>query len=76
MSQVATSVSRQESQGKLPSQTVVNPKQNAIAISLRSRKVLQNDRLEKRVRQSTKIELQVKEANQYQQKEKNTSKDK
>ncbi|XP_019173570.1 PREDICTED: uncharacterized protein LOC109169147 [Ipomoea nil] len=41
MSQLASTVSRLESQGKFPSQTVVNPKQNASAITLRSGKELQ-----------------------------------
>ncbi|KAL0341592.1 UNVERIFIED_CONTAM: hypothetical protein Scaly_1821800 [Sesamum calycinum] len=41
MSQLASSVSKLESQGKLSSQTVVNPKQNASAIVLRSGKELQ-----------------------------------
>ncbi|KAL0373157.1 UNVERIFIED_CONTAM: hypothetical protein Scaly_0997300 [Sesamum calycinum] len=41
MSQLASSVSKLESQGKLPSQTVINPKQNASAIVLRSGKELQ-----------------------------------
>ncbi|KAK4401225.1 Heat shock factor protein HSF30 [Sesamum angolense] len=41
MSQLASSVSKLESQGKLPSQTVINPKQNASAIVLRSEKELQ-----------------------------------
>ncbi|KAM7518534.1 hypothetical protein LguiB_017496 [Lonicera macranthoides] len=42
MSQLATIVSRLESQrsGKLPSQTVVNPRQDASAITLRSGKEL------------------------------------
>lgn len=40
MSQLETSMSRLESQGKLPSQTVINPKQNASAITLRSGKKL------------------------------------
>ncbi|KAE8665021.1 ocs element-binding factor 1-like [Hibiscus syriacus] len=40
MSQLASSVSRLESQGKLPSQTIVNPKQNVSAITLRSGKEL------------------------------------
>ncbi|KAJ8763970.1 hypothetical protein K2173_003752 [Erythroxylum novogranatense] len=40
VSQLATSLSKIESQGKLPSQTVVNPKQNASAITLRSGKEL------------------------------------
>ncbi|XP_039067585.1 uncharacterized protein LOC120213542 [Hibiscus syriacus] len=40
MSQLASSVSRLESQGKLPSQTIVNPKQNVNAITLRSGKEL------------------------------------
>ncbi|XP_019200117.1 PREDICTED: uncharacterized protein LOC109193754 [Ipomoea nil] len=41
VSQLASTVSRLESQGKLPSQTVVNPKQNASAVTLRSGKELQ-----------------------------------
>ncbi|KAL0285516.1 UNVERIFIED_CONTAM: hypothetical protein Sradi_7172500 [Sesamum radiatum] len=41
MSQLASSVSRLESQGKLPSQTVINPKQNVSAIILCSEKELQ-----------------------------------
>ncbi|XP_019178826.1 PREDICTED: uncharacterized protein LOC109173960 [Ipomoea nil] len=40
VSQLASTVSRLESQGKLPSQTVVNPKQNVSAIALRSGKEL------------------------------------
>ncbi|XP_019168030.1 PREDICTED: uncharacterized protein LOC109163779 [Ipomoea nil] len=40
MSQLASTVSRLESQGKLPSQTVVNPKENVSAITLRSEKEL------------------------------------
>ncbi|KAL0294593.1 UNVERIFIED_CONTAM: hypothetical protein Sangu_3214700 [Sesamum angustifolium] len=43
MSQLASSVSKLESQGKLPSQTVINPKQNASAIVLRSGKELQEN---------------------------------
>ncbi|KAL0391266.1 UNVERIFIED_CONTAM: hypothetical protein Slati_4578800 [Sesamum latifolium] len=42
MSQLASSVGRLESQGKLPSQPIVNPKQNASAIVLRSGKELQD----------------------------------
>ncbi|KAL0439322.1 UNVERIFIED_CONTAM: hypothetical protein Slati_2415200 [Sesamum latifolium] len=42
MSQLASSVDRLESQGKLPSQPIVNPKQNASAIVLRSGKELQD----------------------------------
>ncbi|PIN01369.1 DNA-directed DNA polymerase [Handroanthus impetiginosus] len=38
--QLATSLNRLESQGKLPSQTVINPKQNASAITLRNGKEL------------------------------------
>ncbi|KAL0409389.1 UNVERIFIED_CONTAM: hypothetical protein Sradi_1873300 [Sesamum radiatum] len=41
MSQLASSVGRLESQGKLPSQSIVNPKHNASAIVLRSGKELQ-----------------------------------
>ncbi|KAL0388024.1 UNVERIFIED_CONTAM: Transposon Ty3-I Gag-Pol polyprotein [Sesamum radiatum] len=43
MSQLASSVSKLESQGKLPSQTVVNSKQNATAIVLHSGKELQEN---------------------------------
>ncbi|KAK4406294.1 Transposon Ty3-I Gag-Pol polyprotein [Sesamum angolense] len=43
MSQLASSVSKLESQGKLPSQTVVNSKQNATAIFLQSGKELQEN---------------------------------
>ncbi|KAL0366953.1 UNVERIFIED_CONTAM: hypothetical protein Sradi_3585400 [Sesamum radiatum] len=42
ISQLASSVGRLESQGKLPSQPIVNPKQNASAIVLRSGKELQD----------------------------------
>ncbi|KAL2249932.1 UNVERIFIED_CONTAM: Retrovirus-related Pol polyprotein from transposon 17.6 [Sesamum indicum] len=41
ISQLASSVSKLESQGKLPSQSVINPRQNASAITLRSGKELQ-----------------------------------
>ncbi|KAL2237822.1 UNVERIFIED_CONTAM: hypothetical protein Sindi_0973900, partial [Sesamum indicum] len=41
MSQLASSVSRLESQGKFPSQTITNPKQNVSAITLCSEKELQ-----------------------------------
>ncbi|XP_031127650.1 uncharacterized protein LOC116029749 [Ipomoea triloba] len=41
ISQLASTVSRLESQGKLPSQTIVNPKQNVSAITLRSGKELE-----------------------------------
>ncbi|KAL0416415.1 UNVERIFIED_CONTAM: hypothetical protein Slati_3473400 [Sesamum latifolium] len=43
MSQLASSVNRLETQGKLPSQPIVNPKQNACAIVLRSGKELQEN---------------------------------
>ncbi|KAL0413443.1 UNVERIFIED_CONTAM: hypothetical protein Sradi_1546000 [Sesamum radiatum] len=43
ISQLASSVSRLESQGKLPSQTIINPKQNASAIVLRSGKELSSE---------------------------------
>ncbi|KAK4385593.1 Retrovirus-related Pol polyprotein from transposon.6 [Sesamum angolense] len=43
VSQLASSVSRLESQGKLPSQTIINPKQNASAIVLRSGKELKTE---------------------------------
>ncbi|KAL0320284.1 UNVERIFIED_CONTAM: hypothetical protein Sradi_5289900 [Sesamum radiatum] len=41
VSQLASSVSRLESRGKLPSQTIINPKQNVSAITLCSEKELQ-----------------------------------
>ncbi|KAF7822061.1 uncharacterized protein G2W53_027516 [Senna tora] len=41
VSKVATSMSKLESQGKLPSQTEVNPRQNVSAITLRSGKELE-----------------------------------
>ncbi|KAL0288189.1 UNVERIFIED_CONTAM: hypothetical protein Sangu_2667600 [Sesamum angustifolium] len=41
VSQLAFSVSRLESQGKLPSQTIINPKQNVSAITMCSEKELQ-----------------------------------
>ncbi|KAL0440660.1 UNVERIFIED_CONTAM: hypothetical protein Sradi_0004900 [Sesamum radiatum] len=41
VSQLASSVSRLESQGKLPSQTIINPKQNVSAITMCSEKELQ-----------------------------------
>ncbi|KAL0291356.1 UNVERIFIED_CONTAM: hypothetical protein Scaly_2641300 [Sesamum calycinum] len=41
--QLASSVSRLESQGKLPSQTIINPKQNASAIVLCSGKELKTE---------------------------------
>ncbi|KAL0319753.1 UNVERIFIED_CONTAM: hypothetical protein Sradi_5236800 [Sesamum radiatum] len=43
VSQLASSVSCLESPGKLPSQTVINPKQNASAIVLRSGKELKSE---------------------------------
>lgn len=42
ISQLATSLSQIKSQGKLPSQTVVNPKQNVSAITLRNERELQD----------------------------------
>ncbi|KAJ9542794.1 hypothetical protein OSB04_029300 [Centaurea solstitialis] len=47
MTQLATSVSRLESQGKLPSQTETNPKQNVSAIVLRSGKELEEPKMVK-----------------------------
>ena len=44
VSQLASSMSKLENLGKLPSQPVVNPKQNASAITLRSGKELQENR--------------------------------
>ena len=52
MGQIATSVSKLESQGKLPSQTEINPKQNASAIMLRSGRELHNVRGDERGLQS------------------------
>ncbi|KAJ9568340.1 hypothetical protein OSB04_004306 [Centaurea solstitialis] len=47
MTQLATSVSQLESQGKLPSQTETNPKQNVSAIALRSGKELEEPKMVK-----------------------------
>ncbi|KAJ9555676.1 LOW QUALITY PROTEIN: hypothetical protein OSB04_010290 [Centaurea solstitialis] len=47
MTQLATSVSRLESQGKLPSQAETNPKQNVSAIVLRSGKELEEPKMVK-----------------------------
>ncbi|KAL0446418.1 UNVERIFIED_CONTAM: hypothetical protein Slati_1769700 [Sesamum latifolium] len=44
ISQLASFGSRLESQGKMPSQSIINPKQNASAIILRSGKELQDHR--------------------------------
>ncbi|KAK4400562.1 hypothetical protein Sango_1162300 [Sesamum angolense] len=41
VSQLASSISRLESQGKLPSQTIINPKQNVSAITMCNEKELQ-----------------------------------
>ncbi|KAF7843730.1 DNA-directed DNA polymerase [Senna tora] len=41
VSKLATSMSKLESQGKLPSQTEANPRQNVSAITLRSEKEIQ-----------------------------------
>jgi hypothetical protein len=65
MSQLATSLGRLESQGKLPSQTEVNPKQNASAITLRSgtelpepaRAVSREPRLKPRLEQEVSVQL-------------------
>ncbi|XP_043811576.1 uncharacterized protein LOC110612714 [Manihot esculenta] len=43
ISQLVVSVNKLENQGKLPSQTTVNPKQNVCAVTLRSEKELQDD---------------------------------
>ncbi|XP_043812712.1 uncharacterized protein LOC122723680 [Manihot esculenta] len=62
MSQLATSVSKLESQGKLPSQTVPNPKQNASAITLRSGKELESASQKRLAQGSTadqKIEAEI-----------------
>ncbi|PIN17843.1 hypothetical protein CDL12_09492 [Handroanthus impetiginosus] len=40
VSQLATSISKMESQGELPSQTIVNPEQNVCAVTLRNDKEL------------------------------------
>lgn len=48
VSQLASSLNRLETQGKLPSQTVINPKQNANAITLRNGKELQDPKAKKR----------------------------
>ncbi|XP_024046622.1 uncharacterized protein LOC112100976, partial [Citrus clementina] len=61
MSQLATTMSRLESQvsGKLPSQTEVNPKQNASAVILRSGKELQEP--SKKVTEHVEDELEKNE---------------
>ena len=46
MGQMATSVSKLESQGKLPFQIEINLKQNVSAITLRSGRELSNDRVD------------------------------
>ncbi|XP_031108716.1 uncharacterized protein LOC116013208 [Ipomoea triloba] len=73
MSQLASTVSRLESQGKLPSQPIVNPKQNVSAITLRSGKGLeehtqvrktfnQDEETEKEVHQPQNDQKLVKES--------------
>ncbi|XP_043805290.1 uncharacterized protein LOC122721280 [Manihot esculenta] len=62
MSQLATSVSKLESQGKLPSQTMPNPKQNASAITLRSGKELESASQKRLAQGSTtdqKVEAEI-----------------
>ncbi|KAJ8749935.1 hypothetical protein K2173_013850 [Erythroxylum novogranatense] len=63
--QLATSLSKLESQGKLPSQTIVNPKDNVSAITLRSGKELEPEPVAKTRREhgltsaaETKVEIQ------------------
>ena len=57
VSQVATSMSKFESQGKLPSQTEINPRQNVSAITLRSGKELQDNGVEKLQKQAMEENL-------------------
>lgn len=63
MSQPATYMSKLESQGKLPSQTKVNPIPNVTAVTLRSGKELQKNlhrvSLWQDLRRNTKIEAEV-----------------
>ncbi|XP_043813667.1 uncharacterized protein LOC122723840 [Manihot esculenta] len=78
MSQLATSVSKLESQGKLPSQTVPNPKQNVSAIMLRSGKELESASLKKlaqgsKADQKIEAEIEILEENQPQKYEKEQS---
>ncbi|KAF7822064.1 hypothetical protein G2W53_027519 [Senna tora] len=81
MSQLATSVSKLESQGKLPSQTETNPKHDASAITLRSGKELENvpaklrrgHALDKDAGTEPKAELQVEKQPERNQKEEKQS---
>ncbi|XP_043808707.1 uncharacterized protein LOC122722298 [Manihot esculenta] len=71
MSQLATSVSKLESQGKLPSQTVPNPKQNVSVIMLRSGKELESASPKKlaqgsKADQKAEAEIEILEENQPQ----------
>ena len=59
MSQLATTLSRLKSQGKFPSQTEVNPKQKANAITLRSGKELPEVSREPRLRSEPEQEVTV-----------------
>ncbi|KAF7824141.1 uncharacterized protein G2W53_022285 [Senna tora] len=78
MSQIATSVSKLESQGKLPSQTETNPKHNVCAITLRSGKELKNaptklrrgQALESDAGTESEAELEVNKHADHEQKEK------
>ncbi|KAL0386071.1 UNVERIFIED_CONTAM: hypothetical protein Sradi_3001400, partial [Sesamum radiatum] len=81
ISQLASSVSRLESQGKLPSQTIINPKQNASAIVLRSGKELSSESgtMRGHARQEkSEIELEIpsKQAEKPDQVDNDTSKEK
>eukprot|EP00257_Ricinus_communis_P014931 XP_015572729.1 uncharacterized protein LOC107260982 [Ricinus communis] len=56
--QLASSVSKLESQGKFPSQTIVNPRHNASAITLRSKKELKEFDDAKRHRRALEEEVE------------------
>ncbi|KAL7597396.1 hypothetical protein Lser_V15G31293 [Lactuca serriola] len=58
MTQLATSVSKLESQGKLPAQTEKNPKHSACAITLRNGKEYESPKM---VEEEEKIELEKEE---------------
>ncbi|XP_023734605.1 uncharacterized protein LOC111882473 [Lactuca sativa] len=58
VSQLAQSVSKMESQGKLPSQTEKNPKHNACAITLRGRKSYEGPRMPDEEEEDKEIEVE------------------
>ncbi|XP_023732210.2 uncharacterized protein LOC111880026 [Lactuca sativa] len=58
VSQLAQSVSKMESQGKLPSQTEKNPKHNACAITLRGKKIYESPRMPDEEEEEKEIEVE------------------